>query len=259
MYALRINKFYLMASSIFLVSLFVCGPIAAAPVSYAFDFTGASVPSGNELIFTDPTDITLTATVSSWAEVGAGTLEEATLNQMPNGLGVCNSMEGADCANKENFRGITEASGHDWILVMFSSNVNLTGFTVTPEVGSKGDAVFRDVTYFTGSLSGSGDLLGKSYADLIDVGVLGLTETTVLSGKGLTDITVNINLEAVAEVWGNAILFGGAIGGGADRILLNGMSTVVPIPASIWLLLSALGVLAGKQKNYGRPFLKRST
>ena len=39
----------------------------------------------------------------------------------------------------------------------------------------------------------------------------------------------------------------------------DGMSTVVPIPASIWLLLSALGVLAGKQKNYSRPFLKRST
>ncbi len=247
-----------MASSIFLVSLFVSGPIAAAPVSYAFDFTGASVTSGNELIFTDPTDNSLTATVSSWAEVGAGALEEATLNQMTNGLGVCNSQE-ANCANKENFRGITEASGQDWILVIFSSNVNLTGFTVSPEVGSKGKEVFRDVTYFTGSLSSSGDLLGKSYADLIDVGVLGLTETTVLSGKGLTDITVNINSEAGAEVWGNAILIGGAIGGGADRILLNGMSTVVPIPASIWLLLSALGVLAGKQKNYSRPFLKRST
>ncbi|NOR20919.1 MAG: hypothetical protein GQ538_12625 [Xanthomonadales bacterium] len=257
MYALRINRFYLMASSIFLVSLFVSGPIAAAPVSYAFDFTGASDPSGNELIFTDPTD-TLTATVSSWAEVGAGTLEQATLNQMTNGLGVCNSLE-ANCATKENFRGITEASGQDWILVIFSSNVNLTGFTVAAEVGPKDKPGFRDVTYFTGSLSSSGDLLGKSYADLIDVGVLGLTETTVLSGKGLTDITVNINSEAGAEVWGNAILIGGAIGGGADRILLNGMSTVVPIPASIWLLLSALGVLAGKQKNYSRPLLKRST
>jgi hypothetical protein len=237
-----------MASSLLLVGLFMSGSTRAAPVSYEFDFTGGGVASGSELLFTDPTDITLTATVTSWAEVGAGTLEKATTNQMADGLGVCNSLE-ANCVGKENVRGITEASGKDWILVMFSGSVNLAEFTVAAEVGSKGKSVFRDVTYFTGSLLSSDNLVDKSYAALTDVAGLGLTETTVISGKGLTDVTVNINSEAGAEVWGNAILIGGTVGGGADRILLKSMTTVVPIPASLWFFLSALGVLAGKKKK----------
>jgi len=246
MFATRAGNLRGLAVSTLLLGFFASAAVSAAPVTYTFDFAGAytNAPSGaagNEFIFADGT---LTATVTSWAEIGAGTLEEATGHQMANGMGVCNSLE-TKCLEKENIRGITEAVGKDWILVTFSEIVNLSSFTVSPETGDKVKAQFRDVTYYTGSLASPGDLNGKTYADL--TGALGLTEGTLISGKGLDDVTVNI----APDLWGNSIIIGGTIGGAGDRILLNGMTTVVPIPASIWLFLTALGVLAGNRKKTG--------
>jgi hypothetical protein len=255
MLALRAYKRSRRVSSALLVGFLLSGPIQAAPVvTYTFDFTGTPVntpttTAGNEWIFADGFDGSQLATVTAWAEVGAGTLEKALGHQLTDdlgqGLGVCNSLE-TNCLAKENVRGITESNGKDWILIMFSSTVNLSDFTVAPDTGSKDKAQFRDVTYYTGSLTSSDDLLGKTYAEL--TGTLGLTENTVINGKSMANATVDINLEAGGEVWGNAILIGGTVGGAADRILLNGMTTVVPIPAAVWLFISGLGVLAGMRK-----------
>jgi hypothetical protein len=255
MLALRAFTKCFSASSALLVGLMLSGAAQAVPVvTYTFDFTGApvntpTITAGNAWEFVDPADNTVTATVTSWADVGVGTLEQATAHQLTTdlgqGMGVCNSLE-TKCLEKENIRGITESNGKDWILVYFSELVNLSDFTIAPDTGSKDKAQFLDVTYYTGTLSGSNDVLGKSYADL--TGALGMAEETVINGKGMNNVTIDVNAVAGGEVWGNAILIGGTIGGAADRILLNGMTTVVPIPAAAWLFLSGLGVIAGMRK-----------
>ena len=247
------------ASKVMLVSLAIGGSAVAAPVIASYDFTGTpqtttGTGSGNEWVFADQNGGTQTATVTTWADVGPDALEKATLHQLADarnaGLGSCNSLE-TNCLTKDNARSITESNGKDWILVMFSEAVNLTDFTLAPDLGTKKNpqSQFVDTTYFTGFIGDSDDLLGASYADL--TGALGLTSYTA-DGYDKTDapITINANTVAGGEVWGNAILIGGdtAAASGAQRILLQGFTTVVPVPPAIWLFLSALGVLVGKRR-----------
>jgi hypothetical protein len=260
MYTLRVIKLCVKVSKLLLLSIVIGGSAVAAPVIASYDFTGTpespiGTGAGNEWVFSDQNGSAQTATVTTWADVGADELEAATLHQVADarseGLGSCNSLE-TNCLAKDNIRAITESTGKDWILVMFSEAVNLTDFTLAPDLGTKKNAQsqFIDTTFFTGYLGDSSDLLGVSYADLTSV--LGLTSYTADGyGKMAVPETININTVAGGEVWGNAILIGGStdVTSGAERSLLQGMTTVVPVPPAIWLFFSALGALAGLRRT----------
>jgi hypothetical protein len=254
MFRVGVISFCVKAARVMLLSIVIGGSAVAAPVISSYDFTGTpqsttGAGAGNEWVFADQNGGTQTATVSTWADIGPDELETATLHQLATarnaGLGSCNSLE-TQCLGKDNIRSISETNGKDWILVMFSEAVNLTDFTLAPDLGTKKNpkSQFIDATYFTGFLSGSSDLLDASYADL--TGILGLTSYTA-DGFGKVDapVTINANTVAGGEVWGNAILIGGNTdaASGAERILLQGITTVVPVPPAIWLFLSALGAL----------------
>jgi hypothetical protein len=226
----------------------------AAPQNYTFDFSvapDATVGSGvgNELQYYDTETGLEIAHITSWYFDGT-TLAKATgqyVNDGANtGVGICNPIE-TDCQASQ--RGITDDDGADWMLIMFDRAMNLSEFIVTPDTGSKGKAVWADVNFYTGFL-GSADLLdGKSYGELSSG--LGLTNFTPPSiSKTAADYTVDITSLNSGELWGNAILIGPAVSpsGRVDALFLNNISTVVPIPAAAWLLLSALGVLFGQKK-----------
>jgi len=262
MYTLRVFQLCAKASKVMLLSIAIGGSAVAAPVIASYDFTGApqsttGTGSGNEWVFADQNGSAQTATVTTWADVGPDELEKATLHQLADlrnaGLGSCNSLE-TDCLTKGNIRAITESNGKDWILIMFSEAVNLTDFTLAPDLGMKKNpqSQFIDTTYFTGFINDSDDLLGASYSDL--TARFGLTSHTADGyGKTAVPVTINANTVAGGEVWGNTILIGGdtAAASGAERILLQGFTTVVPVPPAIWLFMSALGVLAGKRRTAG--------
>ena len=156
---------------------------------------------------------------------------------------MCNQSETplADCINKDNARSVDNAGGNDWLLLLFDTSVNLTDFTVSPDVGSKNKAQGRDVTYFTGTLSSASEIDGKTYDDLVNT--LGLDRTDVNNGKSTVSALIDINAQAGTEVWGNAILIGASAANGGDRIMLSSMTTTVPVPPAVWLFASALAFL----------------
>lgn len=230
--------------------LLAASAVQSAPVTYTFDFTAtpdsvSGAGAGNELVFLDTVDGTKSATVTSWASIlGAGLSQETgyqITGAINEGIAVCNSSENK-CLTSDNKRGITQNSGDDWVLVTFSERMNLSEFVISPDLAKANKSVWADVTYYVGDTASPTDVLGQLPDDL------GWQRFDYNSGaKTTSDVTLNINgANGGAEVWGNSILIGGlddTIGGGADRILLNTMSTVVPIPAAVWLFLSALGVI----------------
>ena len=251
MISINANKLNSFAGSLTLAGLLFAGPISAAPVTYTFDFTSGGTDS-----FWDSTG-TQEAKVTSWSDTGTGsTLEAATTNAMTSGLGACNSTEGsgADCTGNFKRAGLDSYQNNDWVLLTFSETMDLSTLTISPETQTTGRQQGRDITYFTGWLDSATDIATASYTDLTAAessGGLGLRRFDVSSGKGTSDVTLTLADYSVTpgeKVWGNAILIGASEGGGNNTVLLNGMTTVVPVPAAAWLFISAIISLVARRK-----------
>jgi hypothetical protein len=131
---------------------------------------------------------------------------------------------------------------------------------VFPEIENGTKKPGRDVTYFTGWIDSAGDLAGTTYAELTapeTSGGLALRQFDVKNQKGSTASTVTLtdySTDPDPRVWGNAILIGASLDNGGkgkspkDTIVLNGMTTVVPVPAAVWLFVSALCTLLARRK-----------
>ena len=250
----------LVVAKLGLVALFAAGSLNAAPISYDFTAGGAdSNPgvSGNTVSFLDST-LSHTVELTSWYAPANGSLTTATgfVTGAPNveGFGVCNSTEGTFAACTANggnspIRGLDNAGGQDWVLLLFAEPVNLSTFTIFPDIGNNSRDQDRDVTYFTGSISAASDLQSQDYDYL--TGTLGMTQWNVDSTRGQTAVTIDITAQnGNTEVWGNAILIGASLTSGADRFFLTGMTAVVPVPPAIWLFGSALAVLLGRRRFF---------
>jgi hypothetical protein len=252
----------LLAAKLAVASLLAAGSLHAAPVT--FDFTTGGVDSapgvsGNTVTFTDNT-LSQSVQLTSWTDiVSPGTLTSATgfVTTAPNveGFGVCDSTEGTFAAcigggGNSPVRGLDNANGQNWVLLVFSQAVNLSTFTIFPDVGNTPKDQDLDVTYFTGNISGASAVQNRNYAYL--TGTLGMTQYNVDFAKGQSAVTVDITAQnGNTEIWGNAILIGGSLTSGGDRFFLSGMTAVVPVPAAVWLFASALITLLGS-KRYSR-------
>jgi len=240
--------------------LLTAGALNAAPVVYDFTTGGTnSNPgvSGNTVTFLDTTN-TYSVSLTSWTDGVApvGSLTQATgfVTGAPNvqGFGVCDSLEGTFAActgggGNAPVRGLDNANGQNWVLLIFSQVVNLSSFAIFPDVGNVVKSQDLDVTYFTGIISGASAIANQNYAYL--TGTLGMTQYNVDFAKGTTGVTVDVTAQnGNTEVWGNAILIGASLTSGADRFFLTGATTVVPVPAAVWLFASALAVLLGRRR-----------
>jgi len=260
MQTLKLKSGSFAAARLGLVALLAAGTLNAAPIS--FDFTAGGVDSnpgvnGNTVSFLDST-LSHTVQLTSWYAPVDGSLTTATgfVTGAPNvqGFGVCNSAEGTFAACTANggnspIRGLDNAGGQDWVLLLFSQPVNLSTFTIFPDIGDNSKDQDRDVTYFTGNVSSANDLQNRNYAYL--TGTLGMQQWNVDSSKDMTAVTIDITAQnGNAEVWGNAILIGASLTSGADRFFVSGMTAVVPVPPAIWLFGSALAVLLGRRRFF---------
>jgi hypothetical protein len=257
------NRKLLVRSLVAALLLMAAGSVTAAPLEvtldYTFDTTGTTPgietdPGfGNTWSYT-AVDVSgaYTVSITSWSDNGFVDLD-STLKQaegvdlgdagVGTGLGVCDSTNGstAQCLSNLNRRNIDNAGGYDWILIMLPEVMRIDTLTISPD-GNRG----RDVTYFTGWLDSAASIDGASYNELtapVAAGGLNLTQYDVNYGRGTADVDIDMYLNAGnGEVWGNAILIGASMINGGDRFAVSAMSTSVPIPASIVLFLSALGV-----------------
>jgi hypothetical protein len=230
----------------FLLALYlgICAPANANTVSYTFTGgvdSNAGV-EGNVITYTDISSGD-SVSLSGWSDLGLTTIEQATLHEQSLGLGICSSAEGSfnQCLSQNNRHGLDNAGEHEWVLITFSEVVQLDSFIIAPD-GKAG----RDITYYTGSLVDSSELSGATYTGLItdrDSGGLGLTEYNLQNGKSTAPVTIDITAaNGSTEVWGNTLLIGASFLNGGDNFLLQGVTatTVVPLPAAIWLLISGM-------------------
>ena len=234
-----------------LLSLLVLGwsGAQAAQVAVSYDFLsdtaveidpGAGIDQrGNVIEFTDNG---ISVQVSAWADSGVGSINQtATVVQMGFGLGSCNVHDGTlakctDGMNAANKSSIDNGGGYDWVLLLFPENVDLGSFTLTP-AGDK----HMDVTYWAGTISDSSAISGLTYAEL---DILFGDRATADFSKSTSPQTLFVVDDLGMPVTGNAILIGASLTRGADRFAISGMSvTAVPLPAAVWQMLSALGVL----------------
>ena len=128
------------------------------------------------------------------------------------------------------------AGDYDWLLILLPERMQLDSFVVDPDGNRK-----ADVTYFTGVIQGSVD--GLSYAELSNL--RGMTRFDVTNAKSNAQSTINFADEnGGAEVYANAILIGTSIENGGSRFSVNEMQvTAVPLPASMLMFFSGLGML----------------
>jgi hypothetical protein len=147
--------------------------VLAAPASAAsFIFTGGNTDTygtaGKSMTFKDvPTGITVTATAWSVNGTAATNLpNDAYLGRYSNGLGVTDDFEGK--GNVNNSHTIDNAGGnYDFVMLMFSSAVKLTGITLTGYDVDGGPSAADTDAWVS---NGSGDLTAN-WAAYINKGV----------------------------------------------------------------------------------------
>lgn len=173
-------------------------PAMAGPIGW--DFTGSSSDGsfGNTRTFTSG-GITITATAWGFTWGSDAALESGALGQWSTGLGVCDKNEGSSCNDPDHQ--VDNQGADNFVLFQFSSPVDITSVTIDP-YGSWD----RDVSYWLGTVAGSLNLNGKTYADLAALGFGSRTDN---------DGTTNSSPRDVAIVGGtvNALLFGAQVGG----------------------------------------------
>jgi hypothetical protein len=218
----------------------------SAQAATTWDFRGLTdAPIG--IIGGSPNALTFTVdggtvTASSWHDNGVeATFEGATIAREWTGLGSCNSIEAGDCVNfqsSESTHQVDNQGSQEWVLLVFDGEYSFDSLVHSPF----GDAD-RDASYWVGNINPAQDLGGLTYSDLTGIGFGDRIDTSADFGQG----TVTINFGGAS---GNAILIGARLGDSDDRMKIASVNaSVVPLPASAWLMLSSLGMLVMNKRK----------
>jgi len=222
----------------------------AYPVAWYADLTttGGGVQNaplnnwGNSYSYTDTA---VTANVTAWADAGDGLFQDAAVSLKAGGSGSCNEPENgnvANCLSGDNAARLDNKSQRDFLLIYFAPGQASDVVFDTLDIFTPKNNEF-ELTYWIGDLAGGpGSLDGASS----DPALLGLTEAGTLSYTPPTnsklDTIVNFNLNQ--SITGNAILIGMSPSSSVtSEVYVNSLGATVPLPASVWLLMSAFGAL----------------
>lgn len=225
-------------------------PLAASTLALDTGGTNVGAGLGNVRTFTSGS---ITVKVTAWGLTANSntTFEAGQVGQFA-GLGVadCNKSEGAGCGDPSHQ--VDNSGERDFLLIQFSSPVNLTGAVLHPYCGSGCPAGGwdRDVTYFTGvNLALNLSLTGLGLGTL-PVGFNGGTE--ILNTPGGT-LAIGLSGSGI-----NSLLIGASstnVDGLIDRFKLQSVSfdaSTVPEPATLGTLgaaLVALGMFARRRRK----------
>jgi len=223
-----------------------CQPATASTWTFTSggDYYSTSGSSyGNQITFTQGLE---TLRVSAWSDTAntpLNSFETAYITSFAAGLGVCNRDEGSisSCIHGSGApHEVDNVGQQDLVLFLFDSPQSMQSLTIDPN-----GTWDRDVSFWVGNVSASMTLVGSTFTNL---GALGFgSQVNSLNSAGNAALTISLG-----GYMGNALLVGGLFpaDGTPDRFKIrslvtgNGTVSVVPVPASAWLLVSAFGVLA---------------
>ncbi len=204
--------------------------------------------NGNVYSFTEDG---LGITLSAWTDDGTGNFQASEARIQAGGMGVCNDAEdGAlfgffpyNCGTFLDFnqtnRQLDNSNGRDWILLVFTEPVLLQNIDLTP-LGTRD----MDLTFRAGTINTS-DLSSVSYDDLDSLGFRGRNNRFLDTPQNAL-LTYDLTDSGSA----NALLIGGLLEDADDAFLISEITVqAVPVPASIWLLGSAVIGLAGLRRK----------
>lgn len=199
---------------------------------------------GNKVTFYEGTEKLRTFAWSNTAEAPVGGFEPAFIRRFSTGLGVCNPDEGAinECVSGSIDHQVDNVSQQDVVLFLFESPQAMQFLTIDPW-----GLWDRDISFWVGTVSPSLTLTGATFSTLASLGFSG--QMNSYNAAGENPLTINLG-----NLVGNALLVGALnpADGTPDRFkirsLVTGPAPIVPVPAAVWLFLSALGSLAGLRR-----------
>jgi len=199
---------------------------------------------GNKVTFSQGTE---QLRVTAWSDTGDAPLtgfETAFVRRFSTGLGVCNRDEGVinTCISGGLDHQVDNISQQDLVLFLFDSPQAMQSLTVDPY-----GFWDRDVSYWVGTLSPTVSLTGAIFGTLAALGFT--AQMNSLNSAGEAPLTIGLG-----GLVGNALLVSALnpADGTPDRFKIRSLvttpGTVVPVPAAVWLFVSALGSLAGLRR-----------
>ncbi len=230
--------------------LLVLGPQTAGASTWNFASGGTPAVStgssyGNRVTFTQGME---SLRVTAWSNSGNTpqySFETAALGRFSTGLGVCNRDEGSvtSCISGSLLHQVDNVSQQDLVLFLFDTPQAMQALTIDPY-----GVWDRDVSFWVGTVSPTLNLSGSTFATLAALGFGSQVDSFNSAGEAALTI-------GLGGLVGNALLVGALNPGDGtpDRFKIRSLVTtvptsVVPVPAALWLFVSGLGALAGVRR-----------
>jgi hypothetical protein len=214
--------------------------------------------------------------VFGWAETGSlqtstpsnfWYFQTAEIYSFATGIGVCNRVEGSlgsgNCETNE--REIDTAGSRDDLLVLyFDQTVNFSNLEVTvdPWDGTGSDPNDRDLRYWIASVPSAPDLSTFSFNTLSGTFGTSFLSSATSSYNAYTHLLSGVsgpmsgNLLMISGNWVNRNCTDSDITSDSEceawklkSVVVEPVSQVVPVPAAVWLLGSALGALGWMRRR----------
>lgn len=233
--------------------LFVLGLQTARASTWNFPTGGTSAVSsgssyGNRMTFSQGLESLRTTAWSNTGTTPQYAFDPAALGRFSTGLGVCNRDEGSvtSCISGALLHQVDNVSQQDLVLFLFDTPQAMQALTIDPY-----GVWDRDVSFWVGTVSPTLNLSGSTFASLAALGFG--PQVNSLNSAGEAALTIGLG-----GLVGNALLVGALnpADGTPDRFKIRSLVTsvptsVVPVPAALWLFASGLGALACFKR--GRP------